>query len=83
MESVTGYAKNSVLKDKMDNLTNTGHRLISAFNLLIYTRFTKSVSSFFCDLSCTYPLYSKVIARFPAIPQNYFYPPDYSQSINY
>ena len=51
MESVTGYAKkNSVLKDKMDNLTNTGHRLISAFNLLIYTRFTKSVSSFFVRL---------------------------------
>lgn len=54
--------------------THTSRRLIFARNILIYKRFAKQISSFLCDLSCTYLSYSKVIDWFPAILQSYFYP---------
>lgn len=81
MKSVTGYAKEFLfLLGKMDNFANThththtSRRLIFARNILIYKRFAKQISSFLCDLSCTYLSYSKVIDWFPAILQSYFYP---------
>ncbi len=77
MKSVTGYAKKSpFLFGKMDNFANThtGRRLISARNLLIYRRFTKSVSSFFVRFVMHIPLVFKSNRLVSCNPQSYFYP---------
>ena len=61
--------------------THTGRRLISARNLLIYRRFTKSVSSFFVRFVMHIPLVFKSNRLVSCNPSVLLLSPDYFQNI--